>query len=74
MSRIVCITLARKGVGPCIAQVTWVPVPWGCKVKSIRLWASIGAVMSSFIETLFGPEGSTIDSVPRPTLPLPSKS
>ena len=60
-----------KSSGPVITQSTWVPVPSGLKVKSVRFTLAIGLMNSSRRATLCGGRLSMMRMAPSPTLSFP---
>src|SRR5262249_21735352 len=68
-----CMILAKNGLGPCMAQVTFVDSPFGSNVNSTMLLASNGLTKSRLILTLDGGDVSAISMRPAPALPLLSQ-
>ncbi|MNG30852.1 hypothetical protein D3C85_1929930 [compost metagenome] len=57
-----------------MAQVTWVPPFFGCKVNSAVLWASKGIWKSSLISTFDAGSLRVISMLPVPTSLLPCQA
>src|SRR5262245_21570375 len=68
-----CMTLAKNGQEPCMAQVTFVDSPFGSNVNSTMLLVSNGLTKSRLILTLDGGDVSAISMRPTPALPLLSQ-